>query len=305
MFKRLPLPAAGLMLSLAALGNLIQNYGDNFRYFIGGLSLLIFVALTLKVLTDFPHFLEEMKNPVMASIFPTYSMSIMLYSTYFKPFIGNMASYIYYLGIILHLAMMIWFIIRFVFSFEIHHIYATWFLPFVGLAVASIVAPAFGAQALGRIIFYFGLIAYVILLPIVIYKAYKIGNIPAPALATNAIIASPGAILVAAYINSFDQLKPALVYGLLILTQILYFWILVQVPKLKAGGFRPSYSAFTFPFVISATALKMVNSLFIYRGTEYQALNYLVGFEELVAIGFVAYVLFRYIYHIYISPIEE
>lgn len=45
--------------------------------------------------------------------------------------------------------------------------------------------------------------------------------------------------------------------NLLVVSQILYAFVAYQLPKLLKRTFNPGFSAFTFPFVISATSLKL------------------------------------------------
>lgn len=46
--KALPLPAAGVTLGLAALGNLLQSYSEGVRLVLGALALAMWVCLVLK-----------------------------------------------------------------------------------------------------------------------------------------------------------------------------------------------------------------------------------------------------------------
>ena len=45
--KALPIPAAGVMLGLAALGNLLQSYSEGVRLVFGALALVLWVCLVL------------------------------------------------------------------------------------------------------------------------------------------------------------------------------------------------------------------------------------------------------------------
>ncbi|MCS5351572.1 permease, partial [Staphylococcus aureus] len=63
----------------------------------------------------------------------------------------------------------------------------------------------------------------------------------------------------AAYVITFSKTNDLIVIILLILAQFFYFYIVFQLPKMLKEPFSPVFSAFTFPLVISATALK--NSL--------------------------------------------
>ena len=70
--KKLPLPISGLMLALAAGGNLVLSYGSIYRNILGILSFIILVLIAAKVITAPKAVAEGMNNPVVASVLPTF-----------------------------------------------------------------------------------------------------------------------------------------------------------------------------------------------------------------------------------------
>lgn len=297
--KRIPVPFAGLILGLAALGNLIQSYSPTVRLVLGGISAVLFILLTVRIAANWQSFKTEMENPVVASVFATYSMAIMLLAAYLKPYAGGLAAALWYIGIVLHVGIIIFFTVTFAAKRKLPMVQASWFIPYVGIAVAGITAPAFKALTIGQISFYFGLVCYIILLPIVLYRIHKVGNIPAPAVPTIAITCAPGSLLLAAYMNSFPEKSVTVTYILLVVSQLLYLYALVQLPKLMAGNFKPSFSSFTFPFAISGIALKLSYAFLKQSVGAPEWVSYIVKFEELVATVFVLYVLVRYLIFIF------
>lgn len=86
--KRVPIPTCGVMLGVSALGNLLQSYGEGIRQVCGIFAVILLVFILLKLVL-FPGMIkEDMKNPIIASVSGTFSMSLMILSTYVKPFIG-------------------------------------------------------------------------------------------------------------------------------------------------------------------------------------------------------------------------
>ena len=79
-FKKIPIPMAGLMLALAATGNLVLSYGEVYRNIFGILASIILIFILGKLIIDFKDVLENLNNPVMASIAPTFTMGIMILS---------------------------------------------------------------------------------------------------------------------------------------------------------------------------------------------------------------------------------
>ena len=67
--------------------------------------------------------------------------------------------------------------------------------------------------------------------------------------------------------------------------------------------FYPSYAAFTFPFVISAIAMKMTMNFLANNGYAIPFINYLVLFQTIIATLLVIYTLIRFI--IFIIPAKN
>lgn len=293
MLKKIPLPISGLMLALAALGNLVQSYSEIARYVFGIISGILFIVLTIKVVLGFNLFKEEMKNPIIASVMPTYSMTGMLLAGYLKPFIGNAANIFWYLMVLVHIIFIIYFTIKFVFNFKLENMYPSWVIVYVGIVVASVTGKAFN-QEIGKYAFYFGLVSYFVLLILNIARLTKI-ELKEPAKPIFAILAAPGSLCLAGYMNIIDNKNMIFTLFLLILSQLIYIKVLFKMFSLLKLKFYPSYSSFTFPLVITGLAFKLTVGYLGMNGIKYSILNYLVTIEVIIATVMVLYVLFRYI----------
>ncbi len=165
----------------------------------------------------------------------------------------------------------------------------------MGIVAASVTAPAFKMNTAGQIIFWFGFVSYIVLLPIVLYRTIKIKEIPEPAAPTLIIFAAPASLLLAGYINSFAEKNMSMIWLLAALSIIMYIAAIIMLPKLLRLRFYPSYSGFTFPLVISGIAMKLTNGFLSKSGNAIAWLKYLVKFQEAAAVAIVLYVLYRYI----------
>ncbi len=304
MTKKIPLPIVGVILGLFALGNLIQTYSETLRLVLGGIGTVLLVLFLIRMFTNLNVFKEEMKNPVMASVFGTFSMALMLFAGYLKPYIGERAKFVYYLGIIIHVIIIIYFTAKFIFNYDIKKVFASYYIVYVGIVVGSVVAPAFGAQKLGQAFFWFGLISFIILLFTVNQRYMKVGHPDAPLAPLFCITCAPASLLLAGYMQSFEKKNLVLVYGLMIVSQLLYIFVLTKLPGyLKETKFFPSYAAFTFPFVITGIGLKMATG-FLTKSGNIEKLGFLkavlpklVLIETIIAAILVIYALIRYIGH--------
>ena len=66
--KKVPVPLCGVMLGFAALGNLLQSYGEGIRLVCGIVAAFLLILVLLKLIM-FPKMIkEDMQNPIMASV---------------------------------------------------------------------------------------------------------------------------------------------------------------------------------------------------------------------------------------------
>ncbi len=295
MIKKLPLPISGVILGFAALGNLLQSYSEAIRLICGIVSLILGLLLIFKAILYPSIFKEDMQNPIMAGVSATFPMAIMLLSTYIKPLIGQPAIFIWYFGILLHIILIAYFTIKFIFNFDIKKVFTPYFIVYVGLAVSSVSAPIFEKTTIGTLSFWFAFIMCMLLLIIVTYRYAKYKEIPTPAKPLFCIYAAPVSLCLAGYIQSVQIKSLLMVVFLAILSFIIYIMALLKLPEYLKMQFFPSYSAFTFPFVISAIAMKMTMAYLTKLGYTIVILKYIVLLQTIIAILLVIYTLYRFI----------
>ena len=296
--KKYPIPIAGLILSLFALGNLLQSYGKNVRLAVGIIGFILFAVYVLKLLFLNKTLKEEFENPVIASVFPTFTMATILFAGYVKPFSASVSLAIWYAGVVGHGLLVLWFSIKFLTKFSITKVFPSWFIVYVGIAVASVTAPAVGQIPAGKAAFWFAFVAYFCLLPAVCYRVWKTGDIPEGAKPTLIILSAPASLLLAGYLSSFDQKNIIILYLLITCSFVFYVIALCYLPKLLKLRFTPGYSAFTFPLVISAIAVKLLNGYFKQNSTVLTAVTKL---EEVIAALIVGWVLICYLVFLFKS----
>ena len=303
--KKVPIPMAGLMLGLAALGNLVQSYKDIYRNILGIISGILLLLLIAKIVVDPKGVKRDMNNVVVASASAPLPMGIILLATYIKPYFPSFSYAMWIVGLILNVLLILYFTKKYVFNFNIKNVFPSWFVLYVGIVIGSVTAPAYDKAIIGQYLFWFGFVCYLILLPIVSYRVIKIKGIPEPALPTIGIFAAPASLCLTGYMNSFQDKSMIIVGFLAILSLIIYIIVLLQMPRLLKLPFYPSISSYTFPFVISGIAIKLTNGFLIKSNNPIHWLKYVVKFQEFVAVLFVLYVLIAYIKFLLAEPKEE
>lgn len=303
LLKKTPIPFCGVALGLAALGNLLSTYsfGPVVKNICGTISAIILMWLFIKFVTNFKAFVEELKNPIMGSIIGTYCMALMILGGYKWP-TAEVGKVIWFIGLILHVALIIYFTKEFVFKFGIKKVFTSWFIVYVGIVAMNINCADFGMQDLGKIVFWFGFATALVLLVLVTYRYVIIKDFMPPAIPLFCIYTAPVSLCLAGYMNTFTPPEPSLIYFMLCLSLLIYIIVIVNIPRFLMMPFFPSYAAFTFPMVISAVAVKLTTAKFLTSNNPALAGTTKMIFtaQTWIAAVLVAYALVRYIMFIII-----
>ena len=300
--KKVPVPICGVMLGCAALGNLLQSYSEGIRYFCGVLAAMFLILFLLKLIL-FPGMIkEDMNNPIMASVSGTFSMALMLLSTYVKPFIGQAAFYIWILAIILHIVLIVYFTVKFILKLQMPKVFASYYIVYVGIAVAAVTAPAYEQLGIGTAAFWFGFVTLILLFILITVRYVKYKEIPNPAKPLICIYAAPTSLCIAGYVQSVTPKSKSFLLAMLAAATVIYIFALVKAVGYLKLPFFPSYASFTFPFVISAIASKQTMACLANMESPMPSLSYLVLIETVIAVVFVAYTYIRYVMFLFTAP---
>lgn len=186
---------------------------------------------------------------------------------------------------------MIYFTYRFIIrEFNISTVYPTWWIVYVGITMGSITAHFFGLSKIDHIFFAIGFISMIWTTPLVVYRYIKYSNIPDMNKPLVCIFTALYSILIVGYANSAELISNEFIFGLYALSCLFYIFAIYKFISYNKLDFYPSFSAFTFPFVISASATKEIVKI-----SSNLMINNLLTIETAIATLLVVYVLIRYI----------
>lgn len=291
--RNLPLAITGLILAILSLGKIFADFSSIF-FIIG--SVLIFLVL-LKLVLHFEAFNKELNQLIALSTFGTFSMALMLFSTYLKPLFlplsQTIAFGIWILGIIIHLTIIILFTKNYILAnFDIENVFATWWIVYIGITMAAITAPAYDLQQYGFIFFGIGFILMIPTLILISYRYLKFTAIEDKNKPFICIYTALLSILLVGYVNALN-INGNFLSVIYLLACIFYIFAIYQAIKLiiiDKLRFMPSFSAFTFPFVINAIATGEA-----YKFFGLSILNYLFHIQAIIALVLVIFVFYNYL----------
>ena len=290
LIEKLPIPISGLILALLSLGNLLQDIHPYLRLTFGTIGLILIILVILKVVLYPQSIKDDFKNPVIVSSSGTFSMSLMLLSTYLVPFMPSIAYTIWIIGIVLHILLIIYFTYHFIIhKFNISTVYPTYWIVYVGITMGAITAHFHGLHEIDFILFIIGFIGMLVSTPLVLYREFVFKKIPEMNKPLTCIFTALFSILIFGYLNSTPSISNEFVIGMYIIACAFYIFSFYKLISFRDIDFYPSFSAFTFPFVISALATKGMNAIW-----PNSILNAILIVETVIATVLVLYVLAKY-----------
>lgn len=294
----IPIPISGLMLAFISLGNLLlsmhQSVAGHFFFIIG---ILLFLLIIGKILFAFSTVVKEMQNPIIASVSPTFTMGTLSISNglHYYGIPEPMIHLLWSAAAVLQIAIIIYFIKTFVWKNKvtISNIFPSWLILFVGTAVMPLTAGNLSGMFTKSILI-FAVCAFIILVPIIILRGFIRKDLPEPTIPMLTILTAPASLCLAAYFKQFEA-QLFIVVTFFIVAQLLYLLVLTKLPSALKLPFYPSYAAFTFPLVISATATNAVIHFFEQSKMVSQWLTIYFYFQLIISSVMVLYVFVRYI----------
>ncbi|MBS7015772.1 MAG: ethanolamine utilization protein EutJ [Streptococcus sp.] len=252
-FKKIPLALSSLVLALFSLSNQISHY-TLIAQGIWCLASIGFILILGRLILGFEQIREDLRNPVIASAFASFFMAAFLFASRLP--LAQTGLSVTWLGLLgLYIAYIIFFSLRFLRPFSLNQVYPSWFVVYVGPAISLVTVPASVPTSIKGLILGVTGFATLALFPLILWRIKRL-TIPQPVLPILAILAAPLALLITSSIKSGQRPETILLVGLLIFSQIFFFFALGLFAKLVKKGFIPLFAAFSFPLVNSANAFK-------------------------------------------------
>ncbi len=257
-FTKMPIALTGVALGTAGItGAWTGVTGNPLIGVIGAsIALCLVIPIILKYTLHPKLFWEEISHPTLGSVIPTLDMALMLISGVIVQYHSILGRSIWIFAIILHGIFFTKFFQYRIKDFDLEHVLPSWFIPPIGIVVACVSGAEMGFSNLTEICFYIGLVAYIIMFPIIFYRVLFGDKIEDARLPSFGVMGAPANLCLAGYLTAFSTpdyfLATCLAHLGVFTTFIVYISMIRVFTKIK---FMPLYAAYTFPLGIGATAM--------------------------------------------------
>lgn len=254
----LPVAVSGLALGIAGIGNVLGIEVDPSMRYICAIIAAVWLLLVLSKKLIHPRVVwSEIAHPVAGSFIPAFDMAIMILADLVTKFSLITGQIMWYVAIIMHILFLVFFIYHRVRDFDLNHMLPSWFVPPIGIVVACVTSSHMGSPEITKVLFYFGFAAYIVMLPIMIYRLIFGDRISDAQLPAFAVIGAPANLCLAGYLTAFNQPDHTVIGFLLALGLITISLVYISMFRINPVriAFIPIYASYTFPTAIGATAL--------------------------------------------------
>lgn len=224
----------------------------------GAAQMLFFVSLgvfavlaatyTCKAVLHPAAVLAEWRHPVRISFFPAASIGLILLGTAALPVHFGLAQTLWAIGAVVHLTLTLLVMTSWInhSRYEVIHTNPAWFIPVVGNILVPIAGTQFAPADVSWFFFAVGLVFWLVLLTILMYRLIFHTPLPGKLVPTMFILLAPPSVGFVSWV--------ALVGGVDAFARLLYFaalffflLLLLQLPKFAQQRFALPWWAYSFP----------------------------------------------------------
>ena len=226
---------------------------------------IIMLSLILMRLIKFPKvMLNELKDPVLGTFYPTFGMVTWLVSAYFYKYFPRICSVIWILCAIYHYAILIFYTFIRIRERKFSNIMPTCFIVYTGMITGSVASKGMGGiiPQIAYFMLIFGFTFYTLLLPVVLYIVFKSEILDDKKLPTVGIVCSPAPLGIVGILTIDPSPNIYMLTWLIITGLVLLIVVYSYILKLFKEGFKPAYASFTFPLAIATLAAYKLSNYF-------------------------------------------
>ena len=225
-------------------GGVPLEVGVALRWLASALYLFLLVLYGAKWLRHPGAVKTERAHPVKLNFFPAISIGLLLLSACWAQDAPAIARWLWTLGAALHLSFTVIAMSSWIHHthYDIKHANPAWFIPVVGNIIVPIAGVRFAPADISWFFFSIGLVFWLVLMTIVLYRLFFHEPLPARLTPTLFILIAPPSVGFLAYLTLTDQFDA--------FARVLYFTALFLTLLLASNAVR----FFRLPFFISSWA---------------------------------------------------
>ena len=197
---------------------------------------------------------QEFRHPVRINFFPAFSISLLLLSIAFLQRAPVAAALMWMLGTLVHLSFTLIVMNRWIHhpGVEVAHVNPSWFIPVVGNILVPVTGVTLWPPDVSWFFFSIGLVFWLVLLTIVLYRLFFHAPLPERMTPTLFIMVAPPAVGCIAYVALVGQVDA---FAHVLYSTALFFTLLLATNAMRFLRTRFFLSAWAYSFPLAAMTI--------------------------------------------------
>lgn len=296
--KKLPVPVLPTFVGTLTLGNVYGGMGYTWlRVLIMICATAVVLAYIFKIILCSSTCIEEYKQTVPCSLYAGFTMCLMILGSFCFEKGMAFGKWIWLLAIIIHAVHICIFTIRnVILKRDVNTTVPSWFVTYNGIMVACVTGGAMNMTGLLKVITVYGIIIYLILIPVMIVRLIKVPVKP-QVYHTMPVVLAPCSLCVVSLLNVYEAPNQVLLYILYFCVLASLLFIIIKLPDFFSFDFTPGFAGLTFPMAIGIVATNKMAAYLNGHGSENAgfALTQLSGLQIFLTSMLVGYVLLNFL----------
>ncbi len=296
--KNMPVPVLPTFVGALTLSNVYAGLGFTWvRHITMIAAIIVWLTYLVKIICFREICLSEYKNVVPCSLYAGFFMMLMIIASYLYDYNQTLALFLWFAAWICHAVHILIFTYRNVISErDINTFVPSWFVTYNGIMVCCVIGAGFGFNHILKYIVYYGILVYLIIIPIMIWRLATV-EVKPPVYHTMAVVLAPCSLCLVSYLNVIENPNKYLVYFLYICVLASLAFIIIKLPRFFAFSFVPSYAGVTFPMAIGTVATGKMAAYMANAGNEQISgyLTQLQGIQIYLTTMIIGYVLLQFL----------
>ena len=280
------------------LGNIYSGLGYVWVRHLSMWAATVIILLYVVKIVKYPSTCrKEYETVVPCSLYAGFTMVLMLLGSYYFDYAPALGKGMLLAGLAIHAVLILVFTYRNVIkSRDINTFVPSWFVTYNGIMVSSVVGGPMNIAPILRIVVYYGITVYFVILPFMLWRLFTV-EVKPPVYHTMAVLLAPCSLCLVSYLNVVAAPNQMLVFVLYICVLASLTFIVLKLPKFFSFSFAPGFAGMTFPMAIGIVATNRVTGYLGGNGMEALAgvTGQLAGFQVYLTTMIVGFVLLNFL----------
>lgn len=294
-FENIPIAIAAISLGFMSISTALVEFNILWvRHLAVIFSAVCIGLIFIKCILYREKVMNELKNPMVGSIYPTIFMSLMVISVYIIQFNQQIGRYLWLVSIIGHFLVSLIFAKSILKKFKLVDMIPSWFIPTVGIGIGAVTSKPMDMPLIANVVFCYSLVLFIALSPIMIYRIMFKGSLEGPKKQTLMIMTAPANICLAGYISISSNPNKIIMSVLVVLAYISIVTSYVLLPKLIKAKALPAIAPLTFPLAIGVIAAQRYAKYLNLQGSNLENIvRNFIYIQVVVAIIVIVYAVYK------------